>query len=254
MISERGKGKVILITGASRGIGRATAERLAAEGYYVIATDLERQSADMNDMKKTVANAGGKLDILYGDVSDAAAMDSLVAKALEMSGGIDILINNAGVLKLNLVEDISPDEWDFIYDVNAKGTFIMTKAILPHFREKQAGRIINIASIGGKLGAPLQSHYCSAKAAVIRFTQIIAQEVAKDGITINAVCPGIIDTEMGRNNYRDESALQKVKDKTALGRLGYPSDVVGSVAFFASDDASFITGQALNVCGGIVFH
>jgi len=125
---------------------------------------------------------------------------------------------------------------------------------LRHFRDRGAGRIVNIASIGGKRGGPGQSHYCASKAAVINFTQVLAMEVAKDGITVNAVCPGIIDTDMGRNNYRDEASLRQVKEKTAMGRLGYPADVVGAVAFFASDDAAFITGQSLNVDGGIIFH
>ena len=151
------------------------------------------------------------------------------------------------------VEDIAPDEWDRVFDVNAKGTFLVTKALLAHFRANGKGRIVNIASVGGKRGAPGQAHYCASKAAVIRFSQILAQEVAPDGITVNSVCPGIIDTDMGRNNYPDEASLQAVKDKTALGRLGYPEDVVGAAAFFASDDAAFITGQALNVCGGILF-
>ncbi|MGO4333993.1 SDR family NAD(P)-dependent oxidoreductase [Labrys sp. KB_33_2] len=152
-------------------------------------------------------------------------------------GTIDVLVNNAGVLSVHKVEDIEPDAWDRMYDVNTKGTFMVTKTLLGHFRQRKAG-----------------ARYCSCKAAVISFTHILAMEVGLDGITVNAVCPGIIDIDMGRNNYRDEESLKKVIEKTTLGRLGYPEDVVGSVAFFASDDASFITGQALNVCGGIIFH
>lgn len=254
MIPRRGEGQAVLITGASRGIGRAIAQRFAAEGYHVVAMDIPRQEADLQEAQALIREAGGRCDLVYGDVSNPESVKTFVAEAKAIAGHIDVLVNNAGVLSLHTVDDIEPDEWDRMYDVNTKGTFLVCKALLGQFREAGKGRIINIASIGGKRGAPLQAHYCSSKAAVIGFTHILAQEVAKDGITVNAVCPGIIDTDMGRNNYRDAAALQAVKDKTAMGRLGYPDDVVGAVAFFASDDSSFITGQALNVCGGIIFH
>lgn len=252
--TECGKNKAVLVTGASRGIGRAIAERFTGEGYLVIANDLERQATALEDLRDHVVENGGQLKIVHGDVSDPAAVEALVQESIALSDGVAVLVNNAGVLSVNPIEKIEPDEWDFMFDVNAKGTFLVTKALLKHFREAGQGRIVNIASIGGKLGAPGQAHYCSSKAAVIRFTQILAIEIKDPGITINAVCPGIIDTEMGRNNYRDEESLKRVKEKTALGRLGYPEDVVGAVSFFASDDAAFITGQTLNVCGGIVFH
>lgn len=254
MIPRRGDGQAVLITGASRGIGRAIALRFAAEGYHVVAMDIARQEAELKQVQDLIRQENGTCDLVFGDVSDPQSVRTFVAEARTLAGHIDVLVNNAGVLSLAKVDDIAPEEWDRMYDVNTKGTFLVCQALLAQFREAGKGRIINIASIGGKRGAPLQAHYCSSKAAVIGFTHILAQEVAKDGITVNAVCPGIIDTEMGRNNYRDEAALQAVKDKTAMGRLGYPDDVVGAVAFFASDDASFITGQALNVCGGIIFH
>lgn len=254
MIPRRGDGQAVLITGASRGIGRAIALRFAAEGYHVVATDIPHQQTDLAEVQALIRQENGRCDLVFGDVSNPESVRTFVDEAKAIAGHIDVLVNNAGVLSLALVDDIEPDEWDRMYDVNTKGTFMVCKALLAQFREAGKGRIVNIASIGGKRGAPLQAHYCSSKAAVISFTHILAQEVAKDGITVNAVCPGIIDTDMGRNNYRDAAALQAVKDKTALGRLGYPDDVVGAVAFFASDDASFITGQALNVCGGIIFH
>ena len=254
MIPRRGEKQAALVTGASRGIGRAIAERLAAEGYHVVANDLDIRRADLEDLRRSIAEEGGRCDIVHGDVSNPASVTALVEEAVRLARHVDVLVNNAGVLSVHLVEDIEPDEWDRMYDVNAKGPFLVSKALLPRFRKAGKGRIVNIASIGGKRGAPGQLHYCSSKAAVISFTQILAMEVAKDGITVNAVCPGIIDTEMGRNNYRDEESLRKVKEKTALGRLGYPADVVGAVSFFASEDAAFITGQSLNVCGGIIFH
>ena len=178
----------------------------------------------------------------------------MAAKAIEEFGPVDVLVNNAGVLSVHRVEELDPDEWDRMFRVNVKGTFLMTQALLKHFRQRGAGRIINIASIGGKLSAAGQVHYCASKAAVIRFTQGLAMELGDIGITVNAVCPGIIDTEMGRNNFLVEESLRNCKARTALGRIGKPEDVVGAVSFFASDDAAFISGQTLNVCGGIVFH
>ncbi len=254
MIQKRGTNKAALVTGASRGIGRAIAERLAAEGYRVFANDLRAREADLGDVVKAARARGGLCEAIYCDVSDPSAVAAMAEDCIAKAGTVDVLVNNAGVLSVHPVWEIEPDEWDRMFDVNTKGTFLVTKAFLAHFRGRKVGRIINIASIGGKRGGAGQSHYCASKAAVINFTQVLAMEVAADGLTVNAVCPGIIDTEMGRNNYRDEESLRKVKEKTALGRLGHPADVVGAVAFFASDDAAFITGQSLNVDGGIIFH
>jgi len=251
---QRGTARSAVVTGCSRGIGRAIVKRLTAEGYIVVANDIEAQRKALESLKAEVATEGGRCELIFADVSKPDQVESLAKGALHICGTVDVLVNNAGVLSMHKVEDISPDEWDRMYQVNTKGTFMMCQAFLSHFRERHAGRIINIASIGGKRGGIGQAHYCSSKAAVISFTHILAMEVGGDGITANAVCPGIIDTEMGRNNYRDDESYKKVIEKTTLGRLGYPDDVSGSVAFFASDDAAFITGQALNVRGGIIFH
>jgi 3-oxoacyl-[acyl-carrier protein] reductase len=137
-------------------------------------------------------------------------------------------------------------------DVNAKGTFLVTQAVLPHMRARRYGRIVNIASIGGKHGAPLQAHYSASKAAVMGFTRVLAQEVGQYGITANCVCPGIIVTEMGRTNLADQKNVERWTAITALRRLGQPEDVAGPVVFLASDASAFVTGQSLNVCGGIV--
>lgn len=254
MDAQRGKGRTALVTGCCRGIGRAIATRLAAEGYLVVANDLPSQKDALESLRTEITAAGGRCALSYADVGVPEQVSEMVKGVLAEHGQVDVLVNNAGILSLFMVEDIEPEEWDRIFRVNTRGTFLVTKALLPHFRSKKAGRIVNIASIGGKRGAPGQSHYCASKAAVISFTQVLSTEVGADGITVNAVCPGIIDTEMGRNNYRDPESLRKVKEKTTLGRLGTPEDVVGAVAFFASDDSAFITGQTLNVCGGIIFH
>ena len=244
--------RTVLLTGASRGIGRAIALRFAREGDRVLASDIPAQSEALHSLRDDIEAAGGACTTAFCDVSRPDQVDALaaMARALDTS----VVVNNAGVLSVHLVEDIEPDEWDRMFAVNTRGTFLVTRALLGHLRARGSGRIVNIASIGGKRGAAGQAHYCASKAAVINFTQILALELGAGAITVNAVCPGIIDTEMGRNNYRDQESLRKVHEKTALGRLGQPEDVTGAVRFFASDDAAFITGQTLNVCGGIIFH
>lgn len=244
----------VLITGASRGIGRAIAERFGADGYHVILSDLDSQRSEAETVVAAIRDAGGQADFLPCDVGDPASVTALVSAAIALAGSIRVVVSNAGVLSVSTVDDLTPEEWDRMYRINTRGTFLVAQAMLPHLRGQDRARIINIASVGGKRGAPGQIHYCSSKAAVISFTQILAEEVAQDGITVNAICPGIIDTQMGRNNYRTAEDLEKVHAKTALKRLGYPEDVSGPVAFLASDDAAFITGQAINVCGGIIFH
>ena len=176
----------------------------------------------------------------------------MVAKAVREAGHIDAVVNNAGILISNSVEKLEEAQSDAVLDVNAKGTFLVTQALLPHMRERKYGRIINIASIGGKHGAPLQAHYSASKAAVMGFTRVLAQEVGPEGITANCICPGIIVTEMGRTNLEDKAVADKWIGNTAMRRLGYLEDVAGPIAFFASDAAAFVTGQSLNVCGGIV--
>ena len=244
-----------LVTGSARGIGRAIAQRLARDGFHVVLNDLERQRDALESLRTEIIEAGGCASIAAADVEKPAAIRQLAAAAVDAAGGrIRILVNNAGVLSVGSIDELTPEEWDRMFDVNTRGTFLVTQAMLPHLRTQDNARIVNIASIGGKRGAPGQIHYCSSKSAMIGFTQILAEELAPEGILVNAVCPGIIDTEMGRNNFLDEASLAKVKAKTALGRVGQPEDVTGAVAFFCGPDSAFITGQALNVCGGIIFH
>jgi NAD(P)-dependent dehydrogenase (short-subunit alcohol dehydrogenase family) len=249
--------RAVLITGASRGIGRAVALRFAAEGYFVLANDLASQATALANLRENIVSAGGRCGIAPADVSDTDAVSEMIAMALREHRTIDVLVNNAGVISNRRIDDIDPHEWDRMFRVNTKGTFLVSKALLPHLRERRSGRIVNIASIGGKQGAIGQAHYAASKAAVINFTQVLAQEVGRDGITVNAVCPGIVDTEMWQLWLRDhppEEAERLINERTTLGRLGRPEDVAGVVHFLASDDAAFITGQAINVCGGIIFH
>jgi NAD(P)-dependent dehydrogenase (short-subunit alcohol dehydrogenase family) len=164
-----------------------------------------------------------------------------------------MLVNNAGILKLSTLEALSEKDWDAHMDVNVKGVLLCCQAI-PSMRARKSGRIINIASIAGRQGLTTQGHYAATKAAVITLTRVLAQEVGADGITVNAICPGIILTEMGKNNLGTDEAVRHWERVAALKRLGMPEDLVGLAIFFASDQSAFVTGQALNVCGGIYFH
>ncbi len=247
-MADSGNGRVALVTGASRGIGQAVALGLARAGFDVVVNDIARQTSDLDAVGAEIAAMGRDGRALLADVSDRAQVQAMVAQA----GHIDVVVNNAGILIASTVENLREEQWDAVMDVNAKGTFLVTQALLPQMRERGYGRIVNIASIGGKHGAPEQAHYSASKAAVMGFTRVLAQEVGQFGITANCICPGIIVTEMGRTNLSDKANVEKWERATALRRLGQPEDVVGTAVFFASDASAFVTGQTLNVCGGIV--
>ncbi|TIV92505.1 MAG: SDR family oxidoreductase, partial [Mesorhizobium sp.] len=188
------------------------------------------------------------------DVSKKKDIEATAQALLEEAGSIDVLVNNAGILKPSLLQDLDEANWDAHFDVNAKGVLMMCQAVLPHMRARKSGRVINIASIAGRQGVPTQGHYAATKAVVITLTRVLAQEVGMDGVTVNAICPGIILTEMGKNNLGSEAAIRHWEDVAALKRLGAPEDIIGPVLFFASDLSAFVTGQALNVDGGIYYH
>ncbi|WHQ85211.1 SDR family NAD(P)-dependent oxidoreductase [Tritonibacter mobilis] len=247
------KARTALVTGASRGIGAAIALGLAARGYDVALNDIDRQKTELEGLAAQIRAAGQRALCLYADVSDKAQVEAMVAQARADLGEIDAVVNNAGILISGPVDGLPEQVWDAVMDVNAKGTFMVTQALLPAMKARGYGRIVNIASIGGKHGAPEQAHYSASKAAVMGFSRVLAQEVGPLGITVNCVCPGIILTDMGRVNLDDPETRSAWSAKTAMARIGDPEDVVGPVAFFASDDAAFVTGQTLNVDGGIVF-
>lgn len=251
-MSTSGNGRVALVTGASRGIGRAAALGLADAGFDVVLNDIPRQDAELQAVKGEIEGRGRRCFVAFADVSKKVEVTAMVEQAINAAGQVDTVVNNAGILSSSSVEQLEEEQWDAILDVNAKGTFLVIQALLPHMRARHYGRIVNIASIGGKHGAPLQAHYSASKAAVMGFTRVLAQEVGADGITANCVCPGIIVTEMGRTNLADQANVDKWTAMTALRRLGQPDDVAGAVVFFASDASAFVTGQSLNVCGGIV--
>jgi 3-oxoacyl-[acyl-carrier protein] reductase len=242
----------VLVTGASRGIGKAIAIGMAKRGYDVALNDIERQQDALAEVAQEIESLGRRTVIVFADVSNKDQVTAMIDKISVEFGHLDAVVNNAGILISGAVEGLKEEYWDSVMDVNAKGTFLVVQAILPLMKKRGYGRIVNIASIGGKHGAPEQAHYSASKAAVMGFTRVLAQEVGVDGITANCVCPGIILTDMGRVNLDDPAVRKSWQDKTAMRRIGDPDDVVGAVAFFASDDAAFITGQTLNVDGGIV--
>lgn len=249
----KGKGHIALVTGASRGIGRAIALGLADRGFDLVLNDIARQVGPLDGVATEARTKGGRAITVDADVSNRAEVQAMVDRAVAELGTIHALVNNAGILIAATVETLAEEHWDSVMNVNAKGTFLVTQAVLPVMIGQRYGRICNIASIGGKHGAPGQAHYSASKAAVMGFTRVLAQEVGRLGITANCICPGIILTDMGRVNLDDPAIRSAWQAKTAMARIGDPEDVAGPVAFFCSDDSAFVTGQSLNVDGGIVF-
>ena len=245
--------RTALVTGASRGIGAAIAIGLAKRGYDLALNDVASAQHALEDTAYAVRAAGQRAEMFTADVSDKAQVFAMATQVLDSLGSIDAIVNNAGILIAGEMDKLPETVWDSVMDVNAKGSFLVTQAFLPAMKTRKYGRIVNIASIGGKHGAPEQAHYSASKAAVMGFSRVLAQEVGPLGITVNCVCPGIILTDMGRVNLEDPEVRAAWKAKTAMARIGDPEDVVGPVAFLASDDAAFVTGQTLNVDGGIVF-
>ena len=247
---KRLEGKIALVTGAGRGIGRATALRLAREGASVVINYKANRDAAEESLRQVTAE-GARAWLVQADVSEPADADRLVKQALEHAGGrIDVLVNNAGITRDNLLLRMSLEEWDAVLDLNLRGAFLVTKAALRPMMRQRAGRIVNIASVAGITGNAGQANYSAAKAGLIAFTRTIAREMALRNITANAVAPGLIPTEL------TASLPQQVKDalvaQTPLGRMGTPEDVAGVVAFLSSDDAAYITGQVIVVDGGMV--
>jgi len=235
-----------LITGASRGIGSAIARQLAKDGFRVIinynASEREAQLliSELNNTNSI------KCIALQADVSDRAQVEAVFAAA----GGIDVLINNAGIAQQKLFTDLTEQDWDRMFDVDVKGVFHCCQCALPYMIHQKHGKIINISSMWGQVGASCEVHYSAAKAAVIGLTKALAKEVGPSGIQVNCIAPGVIQTEM--NAHLDESTIEELKEETPLGVIGTVQDIADAVSFLAGEKADFITGQVLGVNGGIV--
>ena len=240
--------RVAIVTGAGQGMGRAVAMRLSAEGARVVANDVNEEAAART--AKGIQEAGGEAIAVAGDVTSSGDVANIVDAALDRYGRIDILVNNAGVLRPTKVIDIEEDEWDWVIAVNLKGTYLCSRAVLPAMRKGGWGRIVNFSSTAGKSTSTVGgAHYTAAKAGVLGFTRHLARETAGYGVTVNAVCPGLIDTEMVRGTIPDEKA-RAYADSFPIQRMGEPSEVAELVAFLASDRAAYITGASLDINGG----
>ena len=239
-------GRRALITGAARGIGAEIAASFQREGAELALLDI-----DAERLATTCQLVGGKVYSL--DLADTEATVDVVSGAIADLGGLEILVNNAGILKMAPLLEIDPKDWDLTFAVNVRAMLITiqlaAKAMIPNGR----GSIINMASMGGKVGATNQAHYAASKAAVISLTQVAAKELGPYGIRVNCICPGYVLTEMGAAT-RTEEMIREWSAKSPLGRLAEPSDVANMAVFLASDEASYCTGQAMNVTGGMVMH
>lgn len=242
-----------IITGASRGIGRAIALGLAQRGYDLAITDIDRQQEQLDSVAKEIRAQGRRCFTLSGDVSLLEDCQRAAAQAYEALGRIDVLVNNAGILSLATIDELTPNQWDDMFAVNVRGVFQMTQSVVPFMKMRNYGRIVNIASLAARTGGPGQAHYAAAKSAVVGFTRVSSMEYGGHGITVNAVCPGIIKTDMGAFHFRDPERIAYFEKITDVHRTGVPEDIVGPVAFFASDDSAYVTGQALNIDGGIFY-
>ena len=244
--------RVAIVTGAARGIGAATAERLAREGRAVAVVDLKE--SDAQEVVDRVTADGGKAVAVGCDVSDADQVTTAVDTVAERLGPPAILVNNAGVLRDNLLFKMSPDDWDTVMNVHLRGSFLMSKAAQAHMTAGKWGRIVNLSS-SSALGNRGQANYSAAKAGLQGFTKTLAIELGKFGVTCNAVAPGFIETAMTRAtaerigvNYDDMKAFKSAE--IPVQRVGYPEDIANAVAFFTGEDAGFVSGQVMYVAGG----
>jgi 3-oxoacyl-[acyl-carrier protein] reductase len=239
-------GRVALVTGASRGIGRAIATRLAAAGAHVVAAARGENAKGTAD---AIREAGGSAESIGLDVTDAAGVDAAVAGIMAGKGRIDILVNNAGITRDTLMLRMKRDDWDAVIQTNLTAAFTSVQAVLKPMIKQRSGRIINITSVVGQSGNAGQANYAASKAGLIGFTKALALEVASRNVTVNAVAPGLIDTDMTRAIA--EGAHEEWAARIPLKRLGTPDDVANAVVFLASDEAAYITGHVLAVNGGM---
>ena len=241
------KDKVAIATGASRGIGKSTALALASVGAKVV-VNYARSSEAAEEVVQTILDAGGEAIAIQADVSQPEQVDTLIKETLAKYSRIDVLVNNAGITKDTLLMRMKLEQWQAVIDLNLTGVFLCTKAVTKTMLKQRSGRIINIASVAGQMGNPGQANYSAAKAGVIGFTKTVAKELAPRGVTVNAVAPGFIETDMTQDLKADD-----ILKFIPLGRYGKPEEIAGMIRFLAADPAAaYITGQVFNVAGGMV--
>ena len=243
------EGKVALVTGASRGIGAAIANRLAMAGAKVAInynTSAEAAAAVM----RSIDEAGGTAMLVDGDVSRQSDAENAVKSVVDNSGAIDILVNNAGINRDRLLLRMTPEDFDAVLDVNLRGAFLCTRYVMPHLIKKRHGRVINMSSVVGLSGNPGQANYAAAKAGLVGFTKAVAREVASRNVTVNALAPGYITTGMVED-LSDEKRKQ-ILDRIPMGRFGSAEEVAETVVFLSSDGAGYITGQVITIDGGLI--
>lgn len=242
------EGRIAIVTGAARGIGQAIAVKLASEGADIALCDVEKDW--LTETAGLIAAKGRRVECFAVDVSNGAAVQAAVDQIAGKFGKIDILVNNAGITRDTLLIRMSEEDWDKVLQVNLKGAFLFTKAVARPMMKQRAGAIVNVASIIGLIGNAGQCNYAASKAGLIALTKSVAKELAARNIRANAVAPGFIKTKM--TEKLTEDIQKKMLEAIPLGRFGLPEDVANVVLFLASDAASYVTGQVLTVCGGMV--
>lgn len=249
---RRFEGKVAIVTGSGRGIGAATAKRLAREGAKVGVVDLKEEYC--LDTVNAIKEAGGDAIPLVADVSEATQVEAAVNTMMEKYGQIDILVNNAGIIRDNLVYKMTEEDWDRVIDVHLKGTFLFSKAVLKHMVERRYGKVVNTSSLGAR-GNRGQANYSSAKAGIQALTRTLAIEFGPYNINVNCVAPGAVATDMTRSSAARrgidfEKLSETVAQRIPMRRIGVPDDIANVIAFLVSDEASYIAGETINVNGG----
>jgi NAD(P)-dependent dehydrogenase (short-subunit alcohol dehydrogenase family) len=248
LTERRFEGRVAIVTGAGQGIGRAIAERFAADGGSVVIADLSEPTARRT--AEAIQAGGGRAVAVITDVTKPTDADWLAAAAIDAYGRIDVLVNNAGILRSTRAAEVSAEEWHLVVDANLTGAFLCSRAAYPALKASGHGRIVNMASMAGRATSTLGGvHYTTAKAGVLGLTRHLAREWARDGITVNALSPGIVDTPMVRGST-DEARMAQVLASIPLGRLADPAEIASLVCFLASDEAAYITGANVDIHGG----
>ncbi|RNC28613.1 MAG: 3-oxoacyl-[acyl-carrier-protein] reductase FabG [Candidatus Dichloromethanomonas elyunquensis] len=244
------KGKTAVVTGASRGIGRAIALKLAGEGASIVLNYANRKD-EADQLMQEIEKLGVKALVVQADVSVFSQVQDLIAKAREEFGSLDILVNNAGITRDGLLMRMSEEDYDRVMEVNLKGVFNCTRHVVPLMVKQKSGRIINITSVVGLVGNAGQTNYAASKAGIVGFTKSLAKEIGSRSITVNAVAPGFIETDM--TSELPEKTREAAKENIALKRFGRPENVADAVYFLASDMGEYITGQVISVDGGMAF-